>query len=102
LPNKVFVILAIAENEEDLMVEVRYNTSHHAGATAEERINNRLRNSGDAPNADAVIQKGESPLRTYTNVYFSGAQASHGADNPGEGSITGEPRGPADREGEVP
>jgi hypothetical protein len=84
------------------MVEIRYNTSHHAGATAEERIASRLRNSGDAPNADAVIQKGDSPLRTYTNVYFSGFQASHGEDNRGEGSITGEPRGPADSSGEVP
>jgi hypothetical protein len=84
------------------MVEVRYNVNHHAGATAEERIASRLRNSGDVPNADEVVQKGESPLRTYTNVFFSGFQGSHGEDNPGEGSITGEPRGPADREGETP
>jgi hypothetical protein len=54
------------------MTEVRYNKSHPAGATPEARISNRLRNSGDAKNADSVVQKGTGPTRTFTNVHESG------------------------------
>ena len=72
--------------------EVKYNTSHHAGATAEARITNRLRNSGDTKNADVVVQKGSSPQRTFTNIHHSRAQ-QYGAPNKGEGDINNKPRG---------
>ena len=48
--------------------EVKYNTSHHAGATPEARIANRLRNSG-GEEADHIVQKGSGPTRTFTNVH---------------------------------
>lgn len=53
------------------MQDVRYNKSHHAGATPEARIANRLRNSGDAKNADHVIQTGNSARRTFHNIFNS-------------------------------
>ena len=56
------------------MTEVRYNKSHHAGATPEARITNRLRNSGDVAHADVTVQKGSSPTRTYVNLHHA---ASH-------------------------
>jgi hypothetical protein len=74
------------------MTEVRYNKSHHCGATPEARITNRLRNSG-GEEADHIIQKGSGPTRTFTNIHHPGSARQHGADNRGEGSITGKPRG---------
>jgi len=50
------------------MTEVKYDRNHHAGATPEARIANRLRNSGDTANADHVVQNGEGPTRTFTNI----------------------------------
>jgi hypothetical protein len=55
------------------MAEVKYDTSHHAGATPEARIAARLRNSG-GEHADHVIQKGDGPTRTYTNIHHSAGQ----------------------------
>jgi hypothetical protein len=80
-------------------MEVKYRRDHHAGADAASRIASRLRNSGDTKNADAVIQKGDSPLRTYTNVHHSRVH-SYGPDATGV-DIHGNPRGPANRHGEV-
>jgi hypothetical protein len=74
------------------MTEVKYDRSHHAGATPEARIANRLRNSGDTKNADHVIQKGSGPTRAYTNIDNS-RQHQYGEGHPGEGSITGGKRG---------
>ena len=48
--------------------EVKYNTSHHAGATPEARIANRLRNSGDAAHADHHAVHGTGPTRTHANI----------------------------------
>jgi hypothetical protein len=70
------------------MGEVKYNTSHHAGATPEARIANRLRNSGDTANADHVVQKGSGPTRTFTNIDNS-RQHRYGPNREGEGTITG-------------
>ena len=53
------------------MVETKYNTSHHAGATPEARIANRLRNSGDAAHADHHAVHGTGPERAHTNVHRS-------------------------------
>jgi hypothetical protein len=83
------------------MAHIKYDTSHHAGANADARIASRLRNSGDAKNADSVTVKGSSPERTITNVHLSGHQAQHGPDHKGEGNIYGQPRGPANTRGEI-
>ena len=53
------------------MPELRYNKNHHAGATPEARISNRLRNSGGG--ADVVVHKGDGPTRTITNVHHAAA-----------------------------
>jgi hypothetical protein len=54
------------------MTEVRYNTASHAGATPEARIASRLKNSGDAKNADVVTKHGDGARRTYHNIFHSG------------------------------
>jgi hypothetical protein len=74
------------------MGEVKYDKSHHAGATPEARIANRLRNSGDTANADHVVQKGDGPTRTFTNIDNS-RQHRYGPGHPGEGDIRGNKRG---------
>jgi hypothetical protein len=61
--------------------------------TPEETATRRLRNSGDAANADYVIHKGEGPTRTITNVHLSGSAKQHGEGHPGEGDIRGNKRG---------
>jgi hypothetical protein len=53
-----------------------------------------MRNSG-GEEADKTIKSGDGVRRLYHNIYLHGHQAQHGAGNPGEGSITGEKRGPA-------
>jgi hypothetical protein len=55
------------------MVEVRYKP-HHSGNTPEARVASRLRNSGVGPDhqPDHVVQKGDSPLRTFTNIHSAG------------------------------
>ena len=83
------------------MTYVKYNSAHHAGATAEARIGNRLRNDGDTANADSVTTKGNSPNRTITNVHLSGSAKQHGPDNKGEGDINGSPRGSNNPRGEI-
>jgi hypothetical protein len=65
--------------------DIRYDKSHHAGATPEARIANRLRNSG-SEKADHVVQKGSGPTRTITNIHNS-ANHTH-------------PAGPLSRDGE--
>jgi hypothetical protein len=72
--------------------EVKYNTSHHAGATPEARIASRLRNSG-GEEADHIVQKGSGPTRTITNIHHPGSARQHGSGNPGEGDISGNKRG---------
>jgi hypothetical protein len=52
--------------------EVKYNTSHHAGATPEARIASRLRNSGDAAHADHQQSMGQVQLaRTLTSIILA-------------------------------
>jgi hypothetical protein len=82
------------------MAEIKYDTSHHAGATPEARIRNRLRNSG-GEEADVTTKTGDTARRTFHNIHHTGNVHSRGADNPGEGSIIGERRGPANRTGEI-
>jgi len=80
--------------------EVKYDTTHHCGATPEARINYRLRNSG-GEEADHIVQKGSGPTRTFTNIHHPGSARQHGADNPGEGDIYGNKRGPANTKGQI-
>ena len=72
--------------------EVKYDTSHHAGATPEARIANRLRNSG-GEEADHIVQKGSGPTRTFTNIHHPGSARQQGEGHPGEGDIRGNKRG---------
>jgi hypothetical protein len=41
------------------------------GPSMEERISNRLRNSGEGLKADVVVKKGDGPTRTYHNIMNS-------------------------------
>jgi hypothetical protein len=60
--------------------EVKYNASHHAGATADARIKSRLRPSNDTAHADSVTTVGHSPTRAVTSVHHSrNQQSSNGA-----------------------
>jgi hypothetical protein len=52
------------------MPTIKYH-DHHSGSTPEQRIANRLRNSG-SPEADTVVQKGQGPGRTITNIHNAG------------------------------
>jgi hypothetical protein len=61
------------------MPEVKYNTDK---GTPEKRVADRLKNSG-GPEADYVIQKGEGPTRTYTNIHHPGSARKHGSDTEG-------------------
>jgi hypothetical protein len=83
------------------MAEIKYDTSHHAGATPEARIANRLRNSG-GDEADHVVQKGSGPTRAFTNVHEKGNVMQRGKDHPGEGDIFNRPRGVANPKGQIP
>jgi hypothetical protein len=71
--------------------EVKYNTSHHAGATPEARIANRLRNSGDLAHADHHAVHGTGPTRTHTNIDHS-RNEQYGDSQPGV-DIHGNKRG---------
>ena len=77
------------------MVEVKQSRS------AEETYARRLRNSG-GEEADKVIKSGEGVRRVYHNIHLSGSAKQHGADNPGEGDIHGNKRGPANTKGQIP
>jgi hypothetical protein len=72
--------------------EVKYNTSHHAGADADARIRSRLKPSNDTANAERVTTVGHSPTRTITSVHHSRVH-EHGKPSPGEGDINNKPRG---------
>jgi hypothetical protein len=65
------------------------------GKSMEQRVADRLKNSGDTANADVSVVHGTGPTRTHTNIHHSGTAKRHGAGNPGEGDIHGHPRGPA-------
>jgi hypothetical protein len=59
-------------------MEVKYDGSHPAGATPEARIANRLRNSGDAKNAQHVTQTASGPTRVFHNVFDAGHKIQPG------------------------
>jgi hypothetical protein len=41
------------------------------GPSMEERIANRLKNSGDGAKPDVSVKKGDSPSRTFTNIHHN-------------------------------
>jgi hypothetical protein len=57
------------------MVEVKLT-----GKPLDQRIADRLRNSGGG-DADIIVQKGDGPTRTITNVHHSRVSA-HGSGGP--------------------
>jgi hypothetical protein len=77
------------------MVEVK-----HSGKSMEQRVADRLRNSGDTAHADHHAIHGTGPTRAHTNIHNSRNQ-SYGEDHPGEGDIYGNKRGPANPKGEI-
>jgi hypothetical protein len=56
------------------MAEERYDKSHHSGATAEQRIANRLKPSAGDDAGDVQTTKGTGPTRTVTSIHHSGHQ----------------------------
>jgi hypothetical protein len=47
----------------------------------EQRISDRLKNSGEGANPDLVVKKGESPQRVFHNIHTSpGAKARNSGD----------------------
>jgi hypothetical protein len=82
-------------------MEVKYDKSHHAGATPEARITNRLRNSGETKEADHSVVHGTGPTRTWSNVHHKGNVMQRGEDNRGEGDINNRPRGVANPKGQI-
>jgi hypothetical protein len=77
------------------MVEVK-----HSGKSMEQRVADRLKNSGDVAHADHHAAHGTGPERTHTNIHNSRVQ-SYGEDHPGEGDIFGRKRGPANPKGQI-
>jgi hypothetical protein len=70
------------------------------GPSMEQRIANRLKNSG-SPEADHHVVHGTGPTRTHTNIHSTGHVLQRGADVKGV-DIHGHTRGPADRDGGIP
>jgi hypothetical protein len=66
----------------------------HSGKSMEQRVADRLKNSGDTAHADHSVVHGTGPTRTHTNIHYSRAQ-QYGSPNKGEGDINNRPRGPA-------
>ena len=81
-------------------MEVKYDRSHHSGATPEARIANRLRNSGNSKEADVTTQTGNSPQRAFHNIHHKGNVMQRGDDVRGV-DIYGNPRGPANTRREI-
>ena len=71
------------------MVEIK-----HSGKSMDQRIADRLKNSGDVAHADHHAAHGTGPTRTHTHIHNSRV-TSYGEDNKGEPGIDGRMRGPA-------
>jgi hypothetical protein len=80
------------------MVEVKTHRDHPA--SMEQRIRNRLRNSG-GEEADFTTKVGEGPNRLFHNQHNPGSARQHGPDNKGEGDINNRPRGSNNPRGEI-
>ena len=63
------------------MAHEKYNTSHHAGATPEERVRNRLKTSAEPQRGPgAQVKVGDGPNRTITTIHESANTRKHGED----------------------
>jgi hypothetical protein len=70
-----------------------------SGKSMDQRIADRLKNSGDTAHADHSVVHGTGPTRTHTQIHHSRAH-SYGPDATGV-DIYGKSRGPANRRGEI-
>ena len=77
------------------MVELRLK-----GKSMDQRVADRLKNSGDTAHADHSVVHGTGPTRTHTQIHHSRV-TSYGEDNKGEPEIDGKMRDPASRAGEI-
>jgi hypothetical protein len=77
------------------MVEIK-----HSGKSMDQRVADRLRNSGDAAHADHHNVHGTGPTRAHTNIHHSRV-TSYGEDNKGEPGIDGKMRTVANPKGEI-
>jgi hypothetical protein len=68
------------------MVQVK-----HSGKSMEQRVADRLKNSGDAAHADHSVVHGTGPVRTHTNIHNTRNQ-QYGEGHPGEGDVFGRKR----------
>jgi len=62
------------------------------GKSMEQRVADRLKNSGDTKNADHSVVHGTGPTATKTNIHNTRNQ-QYGDGHPGEGDIYGNKRG---------
>jgi hypothetical protein len=69
------------------------------GKSMEQRIADRLKNSGDTEHAHHSVVHGTGPTRTHTNIHYS-RQHSYGPDAKGVG-IDGKTRGSNNPHGEI-
>jgi hypothetical protein len=58
------------------MVDVKTSKDHPSSMA--ERINKRLRNSGETGEADTVTKTGEGPQRVFHNLHNPGSARQHG------------------------
>jgi hypothetical protein len=79
------------------MVEVKTHRDHPA--SMEQRIRDRLKNSG-GQEADFTTQVGSGPTRLFHNSHNSANMRQHGPDGKGERGIDGKARGPANTRGQ--
>jgi len=77
------------------MVELRLK-----GKSMDQRVADRLRNSGDTAHADHSVVHGTGPTRTHTQIHHSRV-TSYGEDNKGEPGIDGKMRTVANPKGEI-
>jgi len=57
------------------MPEIKTNPAHPS--SMEQRIRDRLRNSGDTERADIVTKSGDGARRTYHNIHHAGGKGGH-------------------------
>jgi len=82
------------------MVEIKTHRDHPS--SMDERIRNRLKTSAEPQRGSgAQVTVGSGPNRTITTIHNSANARTHGNDNPGEGDIYGNKRGPANSKGEI-
>jgi hypothetical protein len=75
------------------MVEIKTNPRYPS--SMEERVRNRLKPSAEpqrSPGAPQVTV-GTGPTRTVTTIHHTANTRQHGEGHPGEGDISGKPRG---------